>query len=80
MRITERCGCGASIEVCGPDTLGTVDGLTEWRETHRHDSRPPAAPSGDEPSPVGTVASQTDLAEPVFGFSGTDVVIAREAR
>ncbi len=80
MRITEHCGCGAGIEVCGPDTLATIPGLTEWRVTHRHDSRPPAASQGDEPGPIGTVASQTDLAEPVFGFSGADVVIAREGR
>jgi hypothetical protein len=85
VRITETCGCGASIEMDGPDTLHTVVGLDDWRRDHRHDSRPLRATESDEQGhvrpetperdPRSTTASESERADE-FGFGLGGAVIA----
>jgi hypothetical protein len=85
VRITETCGCGASIEVDGPDTLRMVDGLDDWRQNHRHDSRPLRATESDRDAgarpetpdrdPRSTTASESERADE-FGFGLGGAVIA----
>jgi hypothetical protein len=88
VRITETCGCGASIdtEERGVSAAAWVmDAAERWRQNHRHDSRPLRATESDEQGhvrpetperdPASTTASESERADE-FGFGLGGAVIA----
>lgn len=69
MRVMERCGCGATIDV-EDKWEGFVRGaIKTWRAEHRH---PEPAEQPDEPQPQGDVYASAERAEahqgPSIGF------------
>lgn len=36
MRLTERCSCGASIDVKHEQYEGAMEAIRDWRENHNH--------------------------------------------
>jgi hypothetical protein len=73
-RATEKCGCGASIEVAGDYDHRVRETLTEWRAEHKHATQEATTPA---PIPEHLPRGQQLLRDRAQGPSPRTVRAAR---